>query len=111
MQPRITVLHNDFPAIIQGQQTLLGAGREVSNGLYAYQTVGQKVAIRTNQLVALQRAVDFTRELLKYSSATYTDVLTSQQSLRAAQFSSVNDRLRQLQATTDPHHALGGGWR
>jgi multidrug efflux system outer membrane protein len=93
------------------QQTLLGAGQEVSNALYAYETAGQKVAIRTNQLVALRRAVDFTQELLKYSSATYTDVLTSQQSLLAAQLSSVNDRLQQLQATTELYRALGGGWR
>ncbi|MFD1469410.1 efflux transporter outer membrane subunit [Hymenobacter caeli] len=93
------------------QQTLLNAGQEVSNALFAYQTAGEKVAIRTNQLASLQRAVDFTQELVKYSSATYTDVLTSQQSLLAAQLSSINDRLQQLQATTDLYQALGGGWR
>jgi multidrug efflux system outer membrane protein len=38
-------------------------------------------------------------------------VLTSQQSLLAAQLNSINDRLQQLQATTDLYHALGGGWR
>lgn len=57
---------------------------------------GEKVAIRTNQLVALRRAVDFTQELLKYSSATYTDALTSQQSLFSAELNSTNDRLQQL---------------
>ncbi|MBC8085060.1 MAG: TolC family protein [Hymenobacter sp.] len=93
------------------QQTLLGAGQEVSNALFAYQTAGEKTAIRTNQLIALRRAVDFTQELLKYSSATYTDVLTSQQSLLAAELSSINDRLQQLQSTTDLYRALGGGWR
>ena len=67
--------------------------------------------IRVNQLVALQKAVDFTQELLKYSSANYTDVLTSQQSLLAAQLSSINDCLQQLQATADLYHALGGGWQ
>ncbi len=93
------------------QQTLLGAGQEVSNALYAYQTAGEKAAIHTNQLASLQRAVDFTQELLKYSPANYTDVLTFQQSLLAAQLNSINDRLQQLQATSDLYHALGGGWR
>lgn len=81
------------------------------NALFAYQTAGEKVAIRTNQLVALRRAVDFAQELLKYSSATYTDALTSQQSLFSAELNSTNDRLQQLQAATDPYQALGGGWR
>ncbi|MDO7849253.1 TolC family protein [Hymenobacter sp. M29] len=93
------------------QQTLLTAGQEVSNALFAYQTAGEKAAIRVNQLASLRRAVDFTQELLRYSSANYTDVLTSQQSLLAAELSSINDRLQQLQATTDLYHALGGGWR
>lgn len=83
----------------------------MSNVLFAYQTASEKVAIRANQLVALHRAVDFTQELLKYSSATYTDVLTSQQSLFSAELNSTNDRLQQLQAATDPCQALGGGWR
>jgi outer membrane protein TolC len=60
----------------------------------------------------LEQAVDFTKALLQYSSATnYTDVLTSEQSLLSAQLSSVNDRYQQLQAIVDLYKALGGGWR
>ena len=81
------------------------------NALFAYQTAGKKVAIRTNQLVAPGRAVDFTQELLKYSSATYTDALISQQSLFSAELNSTNGWLRQLQDATDLYQALGGGWR
>jgi len=91
---------------------LLTAGQEVSNALYKYQTALEKQVSRNNQLQALDKSVNFTKQLLQYSSATnYTDVLTSEQALLAAQLSSVNDRLQQLQAVVDLYKALGGGWQ
>ncbi len=94
------------------QQSLLTAGSEVSNALYAYQTALEKQASRIRQVAALMKAVDYTKELLNYSSATnYTDVLTSEQALLAAQLSSVNDKLQQLQSVVDLYRALGGGWK
>ena len=94
------------------QQTLLNAGQEVSNSLYAYQMATEKESSRVKQVAALEKAVEFTEELLRYSSATnYTDVLTSEQSLLAAQLSGVNDRLQKLQAIVSLYQALGGGWK
>ncbi|WP_256007602.1 efflux transporter outer membrane subunit [Pedobacter deserti] len=93
------------------QQNLLIAGREVSDALFAYETALQKELLRNQQITALTKAVDFTKELLRYSSATnYTDVLTSEQSLLTAQISSVSDRLQRLQSTVNLYKALGGGW-
>ncbi|MET3115778.1 multidrug efflux system outer membrane protein [Pedobacter sp. CG_S7] len=101
-----TQTFNDF------QQTLLIAGQEVSNALYAYQMASEKESLRAKQIIALEKAVNFTEELLRYSSATnYTDVLTSEQSLLAAQLAGVNDRLQQLQAVVNLYQALGGGWK
>lgn len=94
------------------QQTILKAGQEVSNALYSYQNAVDKQHTREMQLAALQKAVEYTKSLLNYSSATnYTDVLTSEQSLLAAQLSGVNDKLQQLQATVNLYRALGGGWK
>lgn len=94
------------------QQTLLVAGQEVSNALYAYQMAVEKEDSRAKQIAALEKAVDFTQELLEYSSATnYTDVLTSQQNLLAAQLNGVNDNLQKLQAVINLYRALGGGWK
>jgi NodT family efflux transporter outer membrane factor (OMF) lipoprotein len=94
------------------QKALLNAGAEVSNTLYSYQTALDKQGTRRDQITSLQKAVDFTKELLRYSSATnYTDVLTSEQSLLSAQLDGVNDRLQQLQAIVDLYKALGGGWQ
>ncbi|MFZ0597633.1 MAG: efflux transporter outer membrane subunit, partial [Flavobacterium sp.] len=92
------------------QQSLLVAGQEVSNALYAYEMAVEKQDSREKQIEALTKAVDFTQQLLEYSSATnYTDVLTSEQNLLAAQLSGINDNLQKLQAVVDLYRALGGG--
>jgi len=94
------------------QQTLLTSGQEVSNALFAYQTAAEKETTRAKQIASLTKAVDYTKELLRYSSATnYTDVLTSEQSLLAAQLNSTNDRLQKLQSIVNLYKALGGGWK
>lgn len=94
------------------QQSLLVGGQEVSNALFAYQTAAEKESTRALQIAALEKAVSYTQELLRYSSATnYTDVLTSQQSLLSAQLNGVSDRLQKLQAVVNLYRALGGGWK
>ncbi|AWK06476.1 hypothetical protein HYN56_20515 [Flavobacterium crocinum] len=94
------------------QQTLLVAGQEVSNALYSYQMAVEKEDSRQKQIEALEKAVDFTQQLLEYSSATnYTDVLTSEQNLLSAQLSGINDNLQKLQAVVNLYRALGGGWK
>jgi multidrug efflux system outer membrane protein len=93
------------------QQTMFTAGQEVSNALFAYQSAADKKRIRALQLDALNKSVDYTRELLRAGFANYTEVLTAQQSLLQAQLNGVNDELQQRQAVTDLYHALGGGWQ
>lgn len=91
---------------------LLTAGLEVSNALYQFQMVDEKASSRKDQIANLEKAVHFTKELLKYTSATnYTDVLTSEQSLLSARQGAVNDKLQQLQAVVNLYAALGGGWK
>jgi multidrug efflux system outer membrane protein len=94
------------------QQSLLTGGQEVSNALFAYQTAAEKETTRAKQIASLTKAVDYTKELLRYSSATnYIDVLTSEQSLLSAQLNSVSDRLQKLQSVVNLYRALGGGWK
>ncbi|WAC42138.1 efflux transporter outer membrane subunit [Pedobacter sp. SL55] len=94
------------------QKAVLTAGSEVSNALYAYQAAVEKENSREKQIASLEKAVDYTKELLKFSSATnYTDVLTSEQSLLTAQLSAVSDKLQKLQSIVNLYRALGGGWK
>lgn len=94
------------------KSTLLTAGQEVTNALFDYNAAVDKAAIRNQQIAYLQKSVDYTKELLKYTSNTnYTDVLTSEQSLLTAQLNSISDKLQQLQAVVTLYRSLGGGWK
>lgn len=94
------------------KKTILVAGQEVSNALYSYQAAKDKQSLRLQQILNLQKSVEYTKLLLQYSSATnYTDVLTSEQSLLAAQLGGINDRLQQLTAIVSLYRSLGGGWK
>lgn len=98
-------------ALLIFKSAVLVAGQEVSDILFAYQTALKKDVLRSKQIEALTKAVDFTQELLKAGEANYTEVLTAQQSLLAAQLSQVNDRLEQLSYSVSLYKALGGGCR
>ena len=107
-----TTQSQQLQALNNFQQSLLVAGQEVSNSMYSYQMAVEKEDSRKKQIESLQKAVDYTQQLLEYSSATnYTDVLTSEQNLLAAQLNGVNDNLQKLRAMVDLYRALGGGWK
>ena len=97
-------------ALLNFQKTLLTAGQEVSDDMAAYQSTLAKADLRSNEIKNLQDAVEYTQLLVRNSSANYTEVLTAQQSLLAAQLNQVNDRLQQLQAMVNLYRDLGGGW-
>jgi outer membrane protein TolC len=98
-------------SLIHLRGTLLTAGQEVNNALFAYQTAQQKKDLRSKQVQSLETAVSMTRELLNYGTANYTEVLTAQEKLLAAQLGVVNDRAQQLAAQVSLYRALGGGWK
>jgi multidrug efflux system outer membrane protein len=90
---------------------LLIAGQEVSDALSLHTTALEKMTVRRNEIIALQRSVEYTQELLKNGFANYTEVITARQSLLAAELGRVDDKLQQLQATVNLYRSLGGGWR
>ena len=98
-------------ALLNFRSTLLNAGMEVSDALSLYDAALQKIELRQKQLEALEKSVDYTKELLTYGSATYTEVLNAQQSLLNAQLNDVDDHIQQLGAVVSLYRALGGGWR
>ncbi len=98
-------------SLINFRKTLLNAGAEVSDALSLYDASTEKIGIREKQLAALVKSVDYTKELLVYGSATYTEVLIAQQSLLNAKLNNVNDHVQQLNAVVSLYRALGGGWK
>ncbi len=98
-------------ALISFRNSLLTAGQEVNDAMGQYQASEKKSMLREQQLSALEKSVSYSKELLTYGSATYTEVLNAQQSLLGAQLSQVNDHLQQLNAALSLYRALGGGWK
>ncbi len=74
-------------------------------------TATTKIDLRQQQITALEKSVEYTRELLTYGSSSYIEVLAAQQNLLGAQLNSVNDQLQQLDAVVSLYRALGGGWK
>ena len=98
-------------AALNFQNTLLNAGREVSDALFLHQTALEKIQVRRFQMDALQKSVAYSQELLRYGFANYNEVITARQSLLQAELGEVNDRLQQLQSVVNLYRSLGGGWR
>ena len=98
-------------ALIGFQNTLLTAGREVSDALSLYETANEKILVRTNQMNALEKSVEYSDELLQNGFATYPEVITARQSLLQAELGSVNDHLQRLLAVVNLYRSLGGGWK
>ncbi|WP_418660593.1 efflux transporter outer membrane subunit [Bacteroides ilei] len=91
------------------QQTILEAGKEVSDALYLFDTQNKKLIEDRGQVEQLDKAVTYTKALFQSGDATYLEVLTAQQNLLSAQLSEVSDNFQRMQAVINLYSALGGG--
>lgn len=92
------------------KQTILNAGQEVNDALFAIETAGIMLEKHKAQCKDLERTVK-TADMLyrKSASGSYLELLTAQQSLLNAQLSVIADKYNQLQYTVTLYKALGGG--
>ena len=91
------------------QQTILEAGKEVSDALYLYETVNKKLVEDRGRVEQLEKAVVYTKALFQSAESTYLEVLTAQQNLLSAELSEVSDNFQRMQAVINLYSALGGG--
>lgn len=91
------------------QQTILEAGKEVSDALYLFDTQNRKLIEDRGQVEQLDKAVTYTKALFQSGEATYLEILTAQQNLLSAQLTEVSDNFQRIQAVVSLYSALGGG--
>ena len=91
------------------QQTILEAGKEVSDALYLFDTQNRKLIEDRGQVDQLDKAVTYTKALFQSGDATYLEILTAQQNLLSAQLTEVSDNFQRIQAVVSLYSALGGG--
>ncbi|MCV9928808.1 efflux transporter outer membrane subunit [Flavobacterium sp. LS1R49] len=102
---------NQEIAYIQFEQSLLTAGKEVSDALARYDIQANKIIIRQKQVDALTIATDYSDELLKYGLANYLEVLTAKNDALNTELALIVDKYEQYNSVIQLYRALGGGWK
>ena len=94
------------------QQTLIAAGNEVNTALVKLQTAEGKRSLITQQIDAMQDAVDATTALYRDNvsrQVNYLNVLTAQTGLLSAQLGQLANQYAVISATIELYQTLGGG--
>lgn len=102
---------NQQKAYLQFEQSLLTAGKEVSDALQQYNNETTKLAIRTQQVDALKKAADYSDELLTYGLVNYLEVLTAKDQALNTELNLIDNQYKQYNAIIALYKALGGGWQ
>ena len=98
-------------ALVQFEQALITASREVSDALANYNNETRKITIREKQADALTKAADYSDELLEYGLVNYLEVLTAKDNALNSQLNLIDNKYQQYLAIINLYKALGGGWR
>lgn len=96
-------------AVAMFEQAIINAAIQVNDALTAVQTAEQLERLDIEQIKQLETACQHTELLMRYTSYTYLEVLTAQQSLLNAQLTLCHDQASHFIALINLYHALGGG--
>lgn len=96
-------------ALLNYRQTLLNAGEQVNNALYAVEIADEMYNKHLAQVKDLERTVKTSEMLYERSTGTYLELLSARQSLLSAQLNAVTDQFTRLQSVVSLYQALGGG--
>ncbi len=98
-------------AQLQFKQTFLVASKEVSDALFTYQSVTEKIEVKQKEFDAYNLASEYSNELLDNGYANYLEVLIAQENALNSRLNLVSIKYSQLKSIVDLYKALGGGWQ
>jgi len=102
-------------AVYDYQRTVLNAFIEVVNRMNGVQNYGRSVAIKLEQVKALDESVNVARDLFnrpiveEFARVEYVDVLLATRDLLEARTNLIETKQQQLSAIVNAYQALGGG--
>jgi multidrug efflux system outer membrane protein len=99
-----------FQAVFDYERTLLQAYTDVYNQLTALSNYGQRYEQLSQQVAALQSAIEVSNVLYQSAHADYMEVLLTRRDSLEAEMELVETKKAQLQALVSIYQALGGGW-
>jgi NodT family efflux transporter outer membrane factor (OMF) lipoprotein len=91
------------------QRVILDAFTEVINRMAKVENYGQSIAIKKQQLAALDASVKAANNLFLNARAEYVEVLLAQRDLQDARTVLIETKKEQLAAIVNLYQALGGG--
>jgi multidrug efflux system outer membrane protein len=97
-------------AVIGYRRSVLGAFGEVSDGLTAYETSAELLAIQQRREIATAEALRLADMRFNAGTTTFLEVLDAQRQWLAAETDAAQALLERRQALVRLYLALGGGW-
>lgn len=96
-------------AVYDYQRTILNAYTEVINRISKVDNYGKSIAVKKQQLKALESSVDEANKLFILARVEYVEVLLVQRDLQEVRLVLIETKLQQLTAIVNTYQALGGG--
>ncbi|TAJ12101.1 efflux transporter outer membrane subunit [Marinilabiliaceae bacterium JC017] len=100
---------NQQDALLSFEQSLINAGKEVSDALFNIQLADKQLGLKQKQLEAEQRALESSRALLNQGMVNYLEVLLAQESVLNSQLNIIGVQSQQWAHRIQLYKALGGG--
>jgi multidrug efflux system outer membrane protein len=97
-------------AVIGYRRSVLGAFGEVSDGLTAYETSAELLAIQQRREIATAEALRLADMRFNAGTTTFLEVLDAQRQWLAAETDAAQALLERRQSLVRLYLALGGGW-
>lgn len=109
-EKQIRVLQKE-EAFVDFRRRVLMAQREVSDALMRYQAGREQARMIFGQYRSLQKAFEYSLELLPRRETSYLDVLSAQERMFDTEMRLYDSILDVLRQKVELYHALGGGWQ
>ena len=98
-------------AQLQFKQAFLEASKEVSDALFTYKSVTEKIEVKEKEYEAYKLASEYSTELLNNGYANYLEVLVAQENTLNSRLNLISIKYNQLKSIVNLYKALGGGWQ
>ncbi len=98
-------------AVSNFKAAVMNAGMEVSNALNANKTNNELAKMQIQQCEALDKAYEYSIDLLINGYGTYLDVLVAQESAFESKLALISSLQKCVNARIELYRALGGGWK
>jgi NodT family efflux transporter outer membrane factor (OMF) lipoprotein len=105
----LTANAKQLQAVYNYQRVVLNAFTEVVNRIRKAENYEKSIAIKKEQLKALEASVDVASKLFQNARVEYVEVLLAQRDLLEARTALIDTKRQQLAAIVNAYQALGGG--